>query len=162
MKNFVSIFAKSILIFSFLMSANLGAAQDYQSSLGLRLGTYSALSFTNNFSESRGMEVLAGITREANQSNYIFGGFYKIQNHVTSNLPTLSYYLGVGTMINIEKEEGGRSTYLAPGAITGMEYTLEYAPVNFFLDITTYYQKNLESTLNFHANLGVRYTIRRE
>ena len=161
MKNFDSII-KSVVIFSFLLSVNFVSAQEYQSSIGLRLGTYSALSYTNNFSESRGIEVLTGITREANQSNYIFGGFYKIQNHVTSNLPTLSYYLGLGTMVNFQKEEGGRSTYLAPGAITGMEYSLEYAPVNFFLDLTTYYQKNLESTLNFHANLGVRYILRRE
>ena len=48
MKRFVSSLLKSILVAGILLSTQLGNAQEYQSSIGLRLGTYSALSFTNN------------------------------------------------------------------------------------------------------------------
>ena len=152
---------KIIFLMGFLLWGQLGIAQDYQSSLGGRLGTYTAVSYTKYLGESNAVEAIAGITRAANQSNYTFGGYYKLHFGVSTNIPTLSYYFGLGALINLEKEGEGRTTYLAPSALTGMEYSLEHAPVNFFLDFSTYYQKNLDSTLDLHANLGVRYILSR-
>lgn len=147
-----------IIVLSF---SQVSSAQDYKTSIGGRLGTYVAVSFSGYSSEGRSVEGIVGITREANQSDLIFGGFYKIHFNVSSQLPTLSFYSGVGLYVNIFKVGDVSDVSLAPSAMIGMEYTLEHAPANFFLDVSPYYAigSNNNSKFNVHANLGVRYVL---
>ena len=137
-------------------------AQDYRSAVGGRLGTYVAGSFSTFVSESGSVEVIAGITREANESNFIFGSFYRRHFDVTNQVPTLKWYAGIGLYINSIEEAASKSelTFL-PSAIIGMEYSLEHTPVNFFIDISPYYntKSGSDSDFDLHANLGVRYVL---
>lgn len=135
-------------------------AQDYKSALGARLGTYISASYSTYLSEARSVEAMVGITREANQSDYILGGFYKLHMDVTSQAPTLKWYFGLGMYIDL-KSVAGNKVLFSPSGIVGLEYTLEHTPVNFFVDVSPYYSlnSNIDSKFNTHANLGVRYVI---
>jgi hypothetical protein len=135
--------------------------QDFKTALGARLGTYTSVSFTSYISEGRSYEVVAGITREANQSDLIFGGFYKFNVNLSSQIPTLTWYTAPGLYMNIEKLAEERKVSFAPSVLVGLEYTLEQTPVNFFLDLSPYYITGSfkKSEFNMHANLGVRYIL---
>ena len=153
------------LIFIMLLllgSIKISSAQDYRSSVGGRLGTYVSGSFTTFTTETQSLESIAGITREANDSQFLFGSFYRFHFDVTSQAPTLKWYTGLGLYVNSVEEALTKSklTFL-PSAIIGMEYTLEHAPVNFFIDASPYYNSKDSSDSNFdvHANLGVRYVL---
>lgn len=147
-----------IIIFS--ISQNV-SAQDYKTSIGARLGTYVSASFTGYISEGKSVEGIVGITREANKSDLIFGGFYRLHFGISSQVPTLSFYTGLGLYLNLIKTDDFSVVAFAPSAVIGLEYTLKHAPVNFFLDVSPYYVfgSNIESEFNTHANLGVRYVI---
>ncbi len=160
--NFLIYSRSLIFIFLFLVCfSQFVQAQDYKSSIGGRLGTYAAVSFSTYLSEGRSLEAMAGITREANQSDFIFGSFYKFHLGVTAQVPTLNWYAGIGLYINSRKETSENRVSFAPAAIVGMEYTLEYTPVNFFIDVSPNYDSAtvLNSKFNVHANLGVRYIL---
>ena len=150
-----------LLFIIFLYSSQSADAQDYDKSIGLRLGTYVGASFTAYTSSNKSIEVIAGLTRQANQSDYIFGGFYKYHLTISSDIPTLNWYSGLGVMLFLEEENGSNKVNIAPGGIVGLEYTLEHTPVNFFIDVNPHYKvnSNSNSKFNIHANLGVRYVI---
>ena len=150
------------IFFLILISfAQMGQAQDYNSSIGGRLGTYVSLSFTKYLSEGRSMEFLGGITREANQSDYILGAYYRIHKPVSSTVPSLNWFFGLGILLNLQ-DDGDDDISATPAGIIGMEYSLEHAPVNFFVDISPYadLRDNIDDTINLHANLGVRYIMK--
>lgn len=157
----LSIYSRLLILsfFILIISSQITHAQDYKSSLGVRLGTYISTSFSTYISEGRSVEGLAGITREANQTDFILGGFYKFNMDVTSQVPTLKWYFGAGLYLNFNNEAGNVS--FLPSSIIGMEYTLEHTPVNFFLDISPFYNinSNSDNSFNIHANLGARYVL---
>ncbi|MEM9547401.1 MAG: hypothetical protein AAGA77_15585 [Bacteroidota bacterium] len=159
-------FKQLVFLFICIISLNqTAAAQDYRSAIGGRLGSYISGSFTTFTSEDRSVEIIAGITREANTSQFLFGSFYRFHFDVTSQLPTLKWYAGLGLYINsLEKEASSSELTFLPSAIIGMEYTLEHTPVNFFLDLSPYYNTDSATDSNFdvHANLGVRYILKWE
>ena len=142
--------------------AQEGKAQDYESSIGGRLGTYISLSYTNYLSEGKSLEFLGGITREANQSDYILGAYYRIHKPVSSTVPSLNWFFGLGILLNLQ-DEGDDDISATPAGIIGMEYSLEHAPVNFFVDLSPYadLRDNIDDTIKLHANLGVRYIMKR-
>lgn len=164
MSNYKSL---NIIVFVSLMFlstfSNLNA-QDYGHSVGLKLGTYVGTSFSSYVSENRSFEVIAGITRQANQTDYIFGASFRFHTHVTSEIPTLNWYSGFVAFAFLEEESGSEKVNLAPGVLLGMEYTLEYTPVNFFIEVAPYYDitTKLDSRFDIHANLGVRYVLNRK
>ena len=143
-----------------LLSCHSSDAQDYKSSIGLRLGTYFAGSFTTYVSEKASVELLAGISREANRSQWNFGGFYKIHNSVASEVPTLNWYFGAGLYVRFTDIESEKVKF-APSGILGMEYSLEHTPVNFFVDVSPHYRINSGPGFDVHASMGVRYIINR-
>ncbi len=153
-----------LVVFTFLIVASfskVAQAQDYKSALGGRLGTYISVSFSTYVTEGRSIELIGGFTREANQSDFLVGGFYKIHGNVTAQVPTLKWYFGGGFYLNL-KNDSGDNTSFAPGGIIGMEYTLDHTPVNFFIDASPNYNLNSDTDSNFdlHANLGVRYVLK--
>ena len=160
-KTFKTVILSFILL---LCTIQLSTAQDYNKAIGLRLGTYVGASFTTYTSEYKSIEVIAGITRQANQSDYIFGGFYKFHLPISSDLPTLNWFSSIGVLLFLEEENGGNKVNIAPGGLVGLEYTLEHSPVNFFIDISPYYKvtSNIDSKFDIQANLGVRYVLSRE
>lgn len=146
---------------SLLFFCYTAKSQDYKQSFGLKLGTYVSTSFTAYTSENRSIEVIAGITRSANQTDYIFGGFYRFHSRVSSDIPTLNWYSGFSLFAFLEEENGSDKVNIAPGTLLGMEYTLEHTPVNFFIDAAPHYDvtTNNGNRFDIHANLGVRYII---
>jgi len=156
-------FSKLLVFVFFLLAFAVQEtkAQDYKSSLGGRLGTYVAASFTTYTSETNSVEVIAGITREGNESNFLFGGFYRGHYSVTNQAPTLKWYWGIGLYVNSIEEASKSKLAFAPSAMIGMEYTLEHAPVNFFLDLSPNYNTNsiIDRKFDAYANLGVRYVL---
>ena len=156
------IFKTVILSFILLLSTTqLLTAQDYNNAIGLRLGTYVGASFTTYTSEHNSIEVIAGITRQANQSDYIFGGYYKFHFAISSDIPTLNWFTSLGLLLFLEEEVGKNKINIAPSALIGLEYTLEHTPVNFFIDVSPYYNltSDMDSKFSIHANLGVRYLL---
>jgi len=155
----LSMYSRSLLfsIMFFVCSIQLAQAQDYEGSFGGRLGTYTAVSLSIYTAEGRSFEALLGLTRVANQSDFLIGSFYKFHFDVTSELPTLKWYSGLGLIASFEEELGHNKVKFSPSAIVGMEYTLEHTPVNFFIDVSPNYKINSESKFRVHANLGVRY-----
>jgi hypothetical protein len=135
--------------------------QDYNKAIGVRLGTYVGGSFTTYASKHKSVEIIAGITREANQTDYIFGAFYKFHLVISSDIPTLNWFSSVGALVFLEEEAGSNKINFAPAAIVGLEYTLEHSRVNFFIDATPYFNVTTKSNTKFsvHANLGVRYVL---
>jgi hypothetical protein len=144
-----------------LCTSQLLTAQDYNKAIGLRLGTYVGASFTAYTSEHKSVEAIAGITRQANQTDYLFGAFYKYHFVVSSDIPTLNWFSGVGAFLFLEEESSSNKLNVAPSAVIGMEYTLEHTPVNFFIDVSPHWNitTNTDSKFNIHANLGVRYVL---
>lgn len=153
-----------ILFVTLLILASMAQtvqAQDYESSLGGRLGTYISLSFTNYLSEGKSLEFLGGLTREANQSDYILGAYYRIHNPVSSTVPTLNWYYGLGILLNLQNRFGNNAS-ATPAGIIGMEFTLDHSPVNFFIDLSPYFDfSDNDNSLYLHASLGVRYIMKR-
>ncbi len=121
----LSVLLKQFVISSILLLgfSQVSSAQDYKTSIGARLGTYVAASFSGYISENKSLEGIVGITREANQSDLIFGGFYKIHFSVSSQVPTLSFYTGAGLYVNLIKVDDVSDVSIAPSGIIGMEYT---------------------------------------
>jgi len=154
---------RSVVVFSLLWNFTATQAQDYQSSLGGRLGTYVALSYNHYVAENASVEGITGITRLANQSNFLFGGYYKRHVNISSRVSTLSFYFGPGALVNFVSVPDGTNVVLALSGLVGLEYAMEHVPVNFFLDIGPYYNVNsdLGDDFDLHANVGVRYILNR-
>lgn len=161
--NYSRPFKSMLVTMLFLItSVHYSFGQDYKSSVGGRLGTYVAASYTQFISEGRSFELLAGITRQANQSDFVFGGFYKLHRPASSQVPMLNWYLGGGIYISSIEDGESDKISLAPSAIIGLEYSLDHTPVNFFIDVSPYYDTGRsDSKLDMHANLGVRYVLSR-
>ena len=159
MKYIPSLKAYLLCICFMLSGATLVQAQEYDFLIGARLGTYISGSLVKKAGEGRTYEGMIGLTREANQSDFIMGAFYKFHFPISEQLPTLNWYIGGGAYFTLS-DLSGRNVYnFDPGIITGMEYTLEDQPVNFFLDVSPYYRlkESVESNFNIQANVGVRY-----
>ena len=148
-----------LLLVGLLGLSTTAMGQDYKSSFGVRLGTYVAASFSASASTSTTFEGLAGITREANQTDYVIGTYFRKHFQVSNVVPTLNLYTGVGALVLLQEEGGENKMNLAPGGIIGMEYTLEHAPANFFLDVSPMYKVNSNASTKFiiQASLGARY-----
>lgn len=144
------------LFFALAISCNI-SAQDYKSSAGLRIGTYIAGSFKIFISETAAIETIAGMSREGGNSIFTFGEFYQIHNQLTSDIPTLSWYLGAGGIIKLGNKD--IKTNLLLTAIIGLEYTFEPVPINLFIDGTPYFNVINEVGFDAEASLGVRYVF---
>ncbi|MDF1695044.1 MAG: hypothetical protein P1U56_04405 [Saprospiraceae bacterium] len=142
-----------------LLGMQTSLAQEYDFLIGARLGTYISGSVVKKASEGRTYEAMIGITREANQSDYVFGAFYKFHVQISEQLPSLNWYAGGGAYMKLSDITGRNVYNFSPSIISGMEYTLEDSPVNFFIDVSPYYRVNGsdDSRFNIHANVGVRY-----
>ena len=68
---------------------------------------------------------------------------------------------GLGILLFLEEENAANKVNIAPSGLVGLEYTLEHAPVNFFVDLSPNYKvtSDLDSKFGIQANLGVRYIL---
>lgn len=145
--------AITIIIFSSATHSLVG--QDYKSAVGLRAGTNFTLSYKQFISESSAFEGFGGITRTGGQSLLTAGVFYEIHNVVTSDIPNLKWYYGGGAFIALGREN--ISSNFALAAITGLEYVLETAPINLFIDATPYVSLTNDAAFDIEANIGARF-----
>lgn len=161
MRALISLKAFFICCFLLFCSIQMIIAQDYNHAIGLRLGTYIGASYTSFQSENRSIEGIAGIKRQANQTDYVFGGFYKFHVDLSADMPSLNCYAGLGSLFFIEDEFGSNKFNFAPSAIIGLEYSLEQSPINFFIDMAPHFNvtTKVDSKFNVHANIGVRYIL---
>lgn len=145
--------ALTLMIFSSAILSLVG--QDYKSAIGVRAGTNFTLSYKQFVSESSAFEAFGGITRTGGQSLLTGGIFYEIHNVITSDIPHLKWYYGGGAFIALGRENISNNFALA--AITGMEYVLEAAPINLFIDATPYVSLSNDASFDIEANIGVRF-----
>lgn len=144
------------LVFALILSFQSMNAQDYKSGIGLRIGTYFALSY-KYLNKNNAFEAVAGIRREGGRSIIALGAFYQRHRQLTNDIPTLKWYYGGGLFLGVGSNEV--QTTIAATASIGLEYTLENAPFIFFIDGIPYIDITNNGRFDTEASLGVRYLI---
>jgi len=152
MKKYIKAFATIYIMF---LCISYSSAQVYQSSVGIRLGTSLSGSYKLYITERKAIEAIVGISRVGGNSLLSCGGTYQVHNQITSNLPSLSWYLGAGGVYRFGNENIERDILLT--TIIGLEYTFENAPFNLFIDISPYATVVTGIDYDVEASLGARY-----
>jgi len=156
MKTAISKISFCVLLFAFSFSTQ-GTAQAYDSSVGLRIGTYFAGSYKMFFNETNAVEGIAGFTRSGGQSLITLGALYQIHTPFSSDVPRLYYYYGAGGFLTLGNDD--INTNIAFAGNIGLEYTLEDSPLNFFMDVLPIINFANGIDLEAEASVGVRYTF---
>lgn len=148
---------RSIKVLSFIFLINCTCSQqlngqEYDSAIGLSLGTHFAGTYKSFISENRSFEVIAGINQRT-EINFIFGGFYEF-NHNIPEIDRLFWNYGIGVF-----GEVGDEFSIAPGAIIGLEYIMEDDPFSFFLTSMPLIYINNKRRFEIELSLGARYIL---
>jgi len=149
-----------LVIFFIGIVATESYAQDYKTSIGVRLGTYFAGSYKAFLNEKSAVEGVAGISRVGGQSLLSLGASYQRHHSFTSDIPTLRWYYGGGVFAALGNSE--IDTNISITAALGLEYTFEDTPINIFIDALPYYSLTTSRGIDTEASIGVRFILNRE
>jgi hypothetical protein len=157
MKKLVLLF---FLVSGFALSSQV-QAQDYQSAIGLRLGSPLSASYKFFISEPGAIELYLGFANNFGSGSFSIGGMY--QHHLPVNisgLEGLNWYFGGGANILFFNCTGCGTAFGINGVI-GLDYTFEDTPINLSVD----YMPNFLITgygdgYTSYGALAVRYTLR--
>lgn len=141
-------------------------AQNYNTGLGVRLGTFNGITVKHFLSEQNAIEGIASFR----WSGFIITGLYEWQNDI-AGAPGLDYFLGLGAHVGTFGENDywrdnpndpwdDNITVAGVDFIAGLEYTFAEAPFNIGLD--------WKPAINFSGHgwwgdglaLSIRYTWR--
>lgn len=154
------------LIFTFLL-CSIGYslfAQDYKSSVGLRLGYPSGITYKMFLNETAAVEGILGY-RSFGLGNWmsIDAAYQLHQDLEFESLEGLQWYYGGGlgfnrySFDNFLGEESFSATFISIKGYTGLSYTLEDTPVNFTFDaVPAFY---IGDGLGGISNLGVGFAL---
>lgn len=117
-----------------------GTAQNYNTALGVRLGTFNGITLKHFISEQNALEGIATFR----WNGFIFTGLYEWQNDI-DGAPGLDYFLGLGAHVgtfgdnkywrdNDNDPWDGNITVVGVDFIAGLEYTFAEAPFCIGLD----------------------------
>jgi hypothetical protein len=152
MKRSLKIVATLVIIFSSICNLS---AQEYKSSVGIRLGTSINASYKIFIEENQAIEAIAGISRVGGNSLGTIGGLYQVQSQLTNKVNNLDWYIGAGGFYRFANENINSNLLIS--TVIGLEYTFETAPINLFIDILPYYNVLDKVEFDADASLGVRY-----
>jgi len=142
-------------------------AQDFDSAIGLRLGTPSSITYKKFISQSAALEGIASYRGLIGSSWVSLGAAYQIHNDIES-IPQFQWYYGGGASVffwsysdNIFVDEA--STSFGIQGYLGISYTLANTPINFSLDwVPNFFLNGFSSGLSGdRGSLAVRYVLGR-
>jgi hypothetical protein len=143
----------SIIVFTLLFSS-VSIAQDYKTSLGIRLSTRDAvvnnsLSFKHFLNSTAAIEALFTIDPKV-----AIGALYEIHKDIPS-AEGLTWFYGGGAYIGFDSDKSNPSRSLAGAqGIVGLDYKFPYIPINLTLDWKP--ELNLIDNINFEpAAIGI-------
>ncbi|NJB86714.1 hypothetical protein GGR26_002491 [Lewinella marina] len=151
------------LVFLLLaLPANAQRVKDYSSSVGLRVGTPTAVSYKGYFNQRHAAEVYVGY-RSYDVSRYISVNAAYLSHQQIESLRGLKYYVGAGPGVrrwSYDFSESG-ATVVTASAYVGLEYDIPRIPVSVSADwVPTYFfgRDGGSGTFGYDlGGLGVRY-----
>jgi len=162
---------KQILIVAALFAISFyGTAQQIaETTLGVRFGNYSSVSFQKKLSENTRLELNGGYHGYKYYSDINIEGFY----HIVADVPSvenMNWYYGAGAGVGIWKYDNGWNTYYgyeengtyfyAAGAV-GIDYKFKDIPLLLSLDVRPQFViGDFYDGLHFDGGLGIRYVFK--
>lgn len=143
-------------------------AQDYQSAVGLRLGSPVSVSYKKFMNENNAIELYAGFRSFDGYSWFSAAGAYQIHSDIES-VSGLRWYYGFGATAlffsfddDFLGDDDGKLGIGIQGYL-GLEYTLENTPISFSADwIPTFFLSGFGNGFGSeYGALSVRYVLGR-
>ena len=159
---------KKCILFTFLMTCLFTLntqAQNYDSAVGLRLGSPLSASYKTFLNESSAIEAFASFRSFSGYSWFALNGAYQIHKPIDS-IDGLNYYYGAGAGVyfwSFDFDGDNATTTLGIQGYLGLDYTFKDAPINITVDwIPTIFINGFTSGFGAgFGSLGVRYTLGR-
>lgn len=141
-------------------------AQEYNSAIGLRLGSPLSISFKQFISEPGAIEVFAGFRNYSGYGWFNVGGLYQHHFPITS-VEGLKWYVGGGASVYFWNYDfdlpGDEDTNLSLGILgnLGLDYKFATAPINLSVDwMPSIFISGYGSGFGAgYGALSVRYTL---
>ena len=151
-----------------LFAAFNANGQNYNSAIGLRLGSPWAASYKKFISDRHAIELYAAYRGYSLYNWFSVNGAYQIYNDFP-NVDNLQWYFGGGAGVlfwnydNAFLGDNSSSTTIAIQGYLGLEYTFEDVPVSISADwIPSFYLSGYGDGFGAgYAGLGVRYILSR-
>lgn len=129
---------KSIIIILFvILTSQFLSAQDYKTSLGLRIGYPYGLTVKHFLDKKNALEGILG----SNYGGFVITGLYE-NEHWTGQYPGLNWYWGIGAHVGFWDPNANKyvdpnynGSVLGIDGVVGLEYTFDEVPINLSLDI---------------------------
>ncbi len=149
-----------ILMFALLSIALLSAvacARD-EAGLGIMIGAPTGVSGKLWKSDTRAFDAALGWSLSGTESFYMHAD-YLVQDprQFTVSEGTMPYYYGIGARLRNDNGEEGRFGVRVP---LGLEYLLQDAPINIFIEIALVLDLTPKTEGDLNAGVGVRYRFK--
>jgi hypothetical protein len=163
-KQFIVLF---FLVFGLFAAFNANG-QNYNSAIGLRLGSPWAASYKKFLSESNAIEVYAAYRGWTYYSWFSVNGAYQFHRPFP-NVENLNWYFGAGAGVffwnydNAFVGDNSSSTSIALQGYLGLEYTFADVPISISADwVPSFYLSGYGNGFGAgYGALGVRYILSR-
>lgn len=133
------------LTFFTILFSFAAKAQDYNTGLGLRLGSPSGITIKHFLGDQSAIEGILGFYNHG----FNITGLYEVHGNAF-DVPSLNWFIGGGAHLggynNKYKDYYDSNTEFGVDGIIGLEYTLDDAPINFGID--------WKPKINFVGNTG--------
>lgn len=149
---------KITLLLFFVCFIYQSHAQNYTTSLGLRLGYPFSVSYKTFINESNAIEITAGYIGVATNGLFNFGGYYEHHTPIES-ADGLSWYYGGGINLYFGRLYNA-SAALGLSGVLGLDYKFKDAPVNISLDWIPTFFLNKQGFLGGVGGISVRYVLK--
>jgi hypothetical protein len=154
----------SVFVLLFMFVA-VSQAQEYNSAIGLRLGTPLSVSYKKFISEQGAFEGVAGFRSFAGYSWFNIGAYYQHHNEIAS-VNGLRWYYGAGANVyfwsyDASFIDAGSSTSIGISGVLGLDYKFEDIPLNLSIDwIPTFFVNGYGNGFEGgYGALAARYTL---
>jgi hypothetical protein len=154
----------SVFVLLFMFVA-VSQAQEYNSAIGLRLGTPLSVSYKKFISEQGAFEGVAGFRSFAGYSWFNIGAYYQHHNEIAS-VNGLRWYYGAGANVYFWSYDSGfidagSSTSIGISGVLGLDYKFEDIPLNLSVDwIPTFFVNGYGNGFaGGYGALAARYTL---
>ena len=149
---------KITLLLFFVCFIYQSHAQNYTTSLGLRLGYPFSASYKTFINENNAVEITAGYIGVTTYKLFNIGGYYEHHTQIES-ADGLSWYYGGGINLYFGSFDNS-STTLGLSGVLGLDYKFKDAPVNISLDWIPILFLNGVGFGGGYGGVSVRYVLK--
>ncbi len=154
------IFTIGFSVAMLFLAGNRADAQNYNSAIGVRVGSYTGVNFKTFLSANNAVDLNLSVRDKNDYKRIFFTGLYEVHNSI-GGAPGLKWYYGAGgTLGSWRYKKDNGQLFLSVDGVLGLDYKLTGAPLNLALD----WRPRFELTpgtdiLTDDVGLAIRFTF---